>query len=250
VRQCHRAAVHAAPTPLALCAAHATLRWGKDLRVGEMNTISNSGRAGVSDSLAAALWTLDAALEVAATGATGINLHWGDGFSLYAALLRQAGGASIVKPPYYAYLLLQMALGPGSSILRANLQVSQGSKIKAWALHEDGRGGASPIRVVLINKHKHAGCNVAVQLPAAHGGSGYGSGKLIRLLGRQGLSDEWSVSLGNMTYTLGGEPFGHPAGEVVPPEANQASAAGGQPQLRYSMYMPGSSAALLTIPHA
>jgi hypothetical protein len=38
--------------------------WGKPLRVAEMNTISNSGRDGVSNVFSAALWTLDAAFEV------------------------------------------------------------------------------------------------------------------------------------------------------------------------------------------
>jgi hypothetical protein len=40
-----------------------------------MNTISNSGRDGVSNVFAAALWTLDGCFEVAATGAVGVNLH-------------------------------------------------------------------------------------------------------------------------------------------------------------------------------
>jgi hypothetical protein len=73
-----------------------------------MNTISNSGQRGLSNALAAALWTLDGAFEAASAGSVGINLHWGDGLSLYAALLRQGSGSSIVKPPYYAYLLFQV----------------------------------------------------------------------------------------------------------------------------------------------
>lgn len=49
--------------------------FGKPLRVAEMNSISNSGRNGVSNVFSSALWTLDSALEVAQTGAVGINLH-------------------------------------------------------------------------------------------------------------------------------------------------------------------------------
>lgn len=48
-----------------------------------MNTISNSGRLGVSNVFAAALWTLDGAFEVAASGAVGVNLHQGAGQNLY-----------------------------------------------------------------------------------------------------------------------------------------------------------------------
>jgi hypothetical protein len=163
-----------------------------------MNTISNSGQRGLSNSLAAALWTLDTAFEAAAAGATGINLHWGDGASLYAALLRQSKGSrcaacvcarawsgfaaacacvlatarcgmlpghtparrpscaqtlhcahplahrptlahheplpaprSIVKPPYYAYLMFQMALGSGASFMgTAAFMATLGCRLK------------------------------------------------------------------------------------------------------------------------
>ena len=55
---------------------------GKPRRVAEMNSISNSGREGVSNVFASALWTLDASFEVAATGAVGVNLHQGAGQNL------------------------------------------------------------------------------------------------------------------------------------------------------------------------
>lgn len=54
-----------------------TQRYQKALRVAEMNTISNNGLRGVSDTMSGALWALDAAMEVAATGATGVNFHCG-----------------------------------------------------------------------------------------------------------------------------------------------------------------------------
>jgi hypothetical protein len=53
-----------------------------------MNTISNSGRDGVSNVFAAALWTLDASFEVAAAGGIGVNFHQGAGQNLYAAIIR------------------------------------------------------------------------------------------------------------------------------------------------------------------
>jgi hypothetical protein len=56
--------------------------------VAESNSISNSGRPGVSDVFAAALWTLDGSFEVAQAGAVGINFHQGAGQNLYAAIIR------------------------------------------------------------------------------------------------------------------------------------------------------------------
>jgi hypothetical protein len=226
-----------------------------------MNTISNSGREGLSDSLAAALWTLDGALEVANTGAVGINLHWGDGLALYAALLRQKSGAAYVKPTYYAYLLLQMALGSRAQLVKLDLQAIPGAKLKVWPLLDTKSGS---MRIVLINKHANAAAGVSVWLPD----DGYADGKLLRLLGKRGLEDEWGVSLGNMTYNLAGRVFGVPAGEIITREAaglmtggsaranagavvtesGSGEGAAGVPGVKYTVIMPAGSAALLVIP--
>lgn len=206
-----------------------------------MNTISNSGRSGLSDSLAAALWTLDSAFEVANTGSVGINLHWGDGMALYAALLRQASGASIVKPPYYAYLMFQMALGSGARFIGQQTNNRPSTKIKVWPL-EDNK--SKVVRVVIINKHATSGTGVRVELPDV----GYTNGKLIRLLGKRGLTDEWGVSLGNMTYTLTGKPFGYPAGEIIYKQQYQRNTQEKSFPVTYNMYMPPASAALLIVP--
>jgi hypothetical protein len=63
------------PAPPPLNAPPPDPRAQKGLRVAEINSISNSGLKGVSDTMAGALWSLDATLEVAAAGATGVNFH-------------------------------------------------------------------------------------------------------------------------------------------------------------------------------
>jgi hypothetical protein len=67
--------MHSRTSSLIMCvstlnALHAfsVSRYNKPLRVAEMNTISNSGRSGVSNAFAAALWSLDSTFEVAAAG--------------------------------------------------------------------------------------------------------------------------------------------------------------------------------------
>lgn len=211
--------------------------------MAEMNTISNSGKPGISNSLAAALWTLDGAFEVAATGAAGINLHWGDGLALYAALLRQDGGKSIIKPPYYAYLLFQMALGSGAAFMsRPFFQATPTARVKVWALKDPATGAA---RVVLINKDATAGGGIVLRFPA---NTGYKDGKLLRLVGQKGLEDQWSVSLGGMTYAIGGKPFGVPEGEMVVQSTGGSSQQGleGYP-VSYTVSLPPASAALLIL---
>ncbi len=90
-----------------------------DLRVGEANTISDSGKVGVSDTFAAALWSLDSSFEAAAAGAIGMNFHQGNGGSIYAAVLRPTGPDGklqppIVRPQWYGFLMFQMAANRGS----------------------------------------------------------------------------------------------------------------------------------------
>ena len=89
-----------------------------------MNTISNSGRRGVSDVFSAALWTLDGSFEVAQGGGVGVNFHQGAGQNLYAAIIRCVRGTN------------RRSLAALGSLLRV-LQGAGGSKPK-WCA-EEGR---------------------------------------------------------------------------------------------------------------
>jgi hypothetical protein len=217
-------------------------RYNKQVRVAEMNSISNSGRRGVSNSFAAALWSLDGTLETAAAGAIGVNFHWGQGATVYTAIIRRKAPdgtilAPLVMTPFYAYLMFQIAVGSGSSFMQQDLKVSQGGRLKVWPLREKASG---TIRVVMINKHASAGSRVVVQLSQ----KGYGEGKLIRMISRNGL---WTtmgtdVTIGNVTYQVGGTPLGVPTGERV----TRTWPANGRVQ--YTVYVPAASAALLVLP--
>lgn len=97
--------------------------WGKALRVGEMNTISNNGRRGVSDTLAGALWSLDAMMEVAASGATGVNFHCGRRL-LGAGAAGWAGGLVAVPRRCVGRKLLGLQLSAGHRPLLARVPAS------------------------------------------------------------------------------------------------------------------------------
>jgi hypothetical protein len=83
-----------------------------------MNTISNSGRLGVSNVFAAALWTLDGAFEVAASGAVGVNLHQGAGQNLYTGGgltcvdRMESAGARLPGSPSHVALMLESLVLP------------------------------------------------------------------------------------------------------------------------------------------
>ncbi|KAI8464316.1 MAG: glycoside hydrolase superfamily [Monoraphidium minutum] len=213
-------------------------RHQKGLRVAEMNTISNSGRRGVSDTLGGALWTLDAALEAAAAGATGTNFHWGAGQTTYTAVIRRTadGKPPMVKPAFYAYLLLQMALSTGSRILpdcRVALEAGRPGALKVWPLVRAADGGA---RAVLINKHATA----AASLRLAFNRGALGGAKLLRLdAPAGGLWAAGDVRIANMSYGWEGiKMFGTPYAELLQPELD----AGGNSV--YTIALPPASAAL------
>jgi hypothetical protein len=120
------------------------------------------------------------------------------------------------------------------------------ARSQVWPLRDTATGAG---RIVLLNKDAHTTAGLVLRFPAS---SGYGDGKLIRLVGARGLAEEWSVSLGNMTYKIGGKPFGVPAGEVVVQAPPYDSGGGGPDLSRYSqsytVVMPPGSAALLILP--
>jgi hypothetical protein len=120
--------------------------YGKPLRVAEINTISNSGKRGVSDVFASALWTLDASFEVAQGGGIGVNFHQGAGQNLYAAVIRwyDANNKLIppqIRPPFYGMLMFQQAVRGGSRLMNTGgLQDAKNGAnklLKVWPLMDN-----------------------------------------------------------------------------------------------------------------
>lgn len=226
-------------------------RYSKGLRVAEMNSISNNGRRGVSDALGGALWALDAALEAAAAGATGVNFHWGSGANVYSAVIRRTkdGKPPIVRPAFYAYALLQMALAGGGARVhpdapeRLVVESAAGGRagaLKVWPLQVPSTGG---VRAVVINKDAAVPALVTVTFNRGD----LGDGRLVRLAARGGgLGATGGVRLGGVAYADEGvATLGTPRVEAVP-RAGGASGGGGGSSSRYEVYLPPASAALLT----
>lgn len=207
-----------------------------------MNTISNSGRWNVSDVFSAALYTVDAALEVAAAGGLGINLHWGAGQNLYSPIMKSKDMETghvmpfTTRPPLYGYLLLQKALATGSRFLAKGSSTTP-SYIKIWPLQDVKTGH---LRFVIIHKNVNGAVNVDLQLTGT-GNVQYGNATISRLVaaGSNPLHAKKGISLAGLTYSasnLGG------IGKVVT-EKVQASRS-----KVYRVYMPIASAALVVIP--
>jgi hypothetical protein len=124
----------------AVAAAHAH---HLPFRLDELNSASCSGKWGVSNTFASALWILDTLFDLAREGVDGVNVHTFPG-AAYAPLQR-----GVVRPEYYGMLLFAQAFPAGAHLLP--VRVSPAGPLKVWAT--EGHG----IRVVLINKDpRHA----------------------------------------------------------------------------------------------
>lgn len=218
-------------------------KYNLGLRIGESNTISNSGKAGVSDAFAAALWSLDSTFEAAAAGAIGMHFHQGNGGAYYSAVLRPKGPNGqllppVVRPQWYGFLMFQQAVRTGSRFV--NKQISSPTNmIKVWPV-QDLKDGS--LRIIIINKTPDTPATVTVTVPSSQ----YGTATLTRLQAAGGLAATSGVTLGGMSYIPGTASEGGTRQlESVVRVLQKASGS-----LDYTVPMPAGSAALLTVPQA
>ncbi|HWF53053.1 MAG TPA: glycosyl hydrolase family 79 C-terminal domain-containing protein [Solirubrobacteraceae bacterium] len=204
-------------------------RDGAAFRFDEMGSVSCNGRAGVSDTLASALWVLDALFAAAATGADGVNLHTFPGSLDQLFDVRRAGGhwVASVSPLYYGALMFAQAAPAGARIL----PVSSGDPgaVRGWAT----RAPDGTIRVLLINDGLVLAANATV---AVDGGRGPGALERLRA----------ASAYATRGVTLGGQSFGAgtTTGVLRAPVPQSVRPRGG----RYAFSVPPGSAALLTLP--
>ncbi len=157
----------------AVAAAH---QYGIPFRMGEMNSLSIGGEAGISNAFESALWAIDSMFEYANASVDGVNWHGGgdSAYTYFDILSTQAGGVSrftlaTVNPLYYGLLFFQAATGNGAHLLPVTLDTQ--ANLKAWATID---ASGTP-RLVLINKDENITGTVDITL------SGYSHAQIYRL---------------------------------------------------------------------
>jgi hypothetical protein len=204
-------------------------RNGAAYRIDEMGSVTCNGRRGVSDTLASALWVMDALFTLAGDGVDGVNLHSypNSDNGLFDFSTAHGHPRASVHPLYYGALMFAQAAPAGSRLLRV-VSHSQGP-LRAWAtLAPDHR-----VRVLLINDSLSSSAAAVVRTPVAPGPA-----SLERL--RAGSAYATSG------VTLGGRTFGaSTATGVLAPALPQAVTPRGG---TYSVALGAGSAALLTLP--
>jgi hypothetical protein len=204
-------------------------RDGADFRVDEMGSVTCNGTPGVSDTMASALWVMDALFSLARSGVDGVNLHSypGSDNGLFDFTQIHGRWQATVHPLYYGALMFAQAAPAGSRLL----QVATGSQdqVRAWATID----ARHVVRVLLINDGLSGQVNSVVHAPA-----GYGSAPAsLERLSAPGASAKRGIK-------LGGRQFGTTSTGVLPaPLVGTVSAHAGA----YSVNLPASSAALLVL---
>jgi hypothetical protein len=204
-------------------------RNGARYQIDEMGSISCNGRAGVSNTLASALWVMDSLFTIDADDVDGVNLHsYPNSVNGLFDFARSHGAwQGTVRPLYYGALMFAQAAPAGSRLLR----ISSGSQssLRAWAtLAPDHR-----TRVLVINDSLTSSALALIRLPGRSGPAG---------LERLGARSAYATG----GITLGGESFGATTSTgVLPAPVPQdiVPHAGA-----YGVTLPAGSAALLTLP--
>ena len=196
-------------------------------RVDEMQSASCSGKPGVSNTFAAALWVLDTLFNFASVGVDGINVHSlpHAAYELFTFTHKHAEWSAFVHPEYYGMLMFAQAFVPGARLLPTS--VSPNGALKVWAT----RDAQFHTRVVVINKDLSNSYLLHLQV------AGFSHAAKLEWLQAPSASSTDGV-------TLGGQSFGDSTrtGVLGSPQTQTVSPLLGQ----YTITVPPASAVMLT----
>jgi hypothetical protein len=135
---------------------------GLPFRLGEMNSVSCAGTAGVSNTFASALWALDTLFNLASVGVDGVNFHTlpSSGYELFTFAHTNGVWEAFVHPEYYGMLMFTQAAPPGSHLLPVN---APDGPVKVWATSTPN----GMTHIVLINKSMTDGQDVQLSMENA-----------------------------------------------------------------------------------
>lgn len=205
-------------------------RSGATFRIDEMGSVTCNGRPGVSNTMASALWVLDALFAVAGQGVDGVNLHTypKSDNGLFDLARSHGRWTATAHPLYYGALMFAQAAPAGSRLLRVLAASSNG--IRAWAT----LGADHRVRVLVINDGLTSAALAQVHAPPGYGAS---SASIERLRAPS------AYATGDVT--LGGKGFGRitSSGTLASTMPDTATPRGGA----YAVALPPASAALLTL---
>lgn len=162
-------------------------------RMTECNSCYGGGRAGVSDTLAAALWGVDYMFQLAAAGYSGCNFHGGTG-GPYSPLVEDGRGVMTynARPLYYG--MLMFALG-GRGEMVPSILMQPNLNLNAYT----ATGPHRELQITVINKEPNTSVDIDITLDRR-----YNKGSVIRLTG-SGIASKTGITLGGSTVSSSGD---------------------------------------------
>ncbi len=209
--------------------------YGLPLRLDETNSVSCHGKAGVSDSFAAALWGLDVLFTLAHAGLRGVNFHIYDldrspgHYNPIVSMVQRTAPttwvyATTVRPLYYAMLLFRNAVGYRFlSVTMSNARAN----IKAYAVSD-----RTTVRVFVLNKDTNAAGSVIIAPSRVRGTA------TITYLRAPTLSSTTETTLGGQVVDRGTGTFPHPHTLTLKPDPVSGA---------YRVPIPVASVAMVTL---
>ena len=211
--------------------------YGVPVRAGEMNSVSCSGLAGVSNTFASSLWVLDSLFELDKAGAAGMNLHTGSTTSGTADLPYNAfyvnGSQVQVRPIYYGMLMFAEAIQNSAALIPVATTVTGTQNVKIWGtLDMNGKA-----HIVVIEKDLDSGSQT-VSINFDRMATAAGELTQLQTTSSAGIAATDHVVLHGQTFdgTIDGHLVGQPVSSSITP-VNGA----------YTVTVPDGSAAVLTI---
>ena len=166
-------------------------------RISECGSFSRGGILGVSNSLGAALWSLDFMFTIAEDGGQGVNFHGGDK-SPYSPINNNGTTITAVGPEFYAMKLFSL-IPKGGSVVPATVSLDTNASFTAYGV----RGVNRTITALLSNKEVNDTISASVNL-----GPHVSRVALISLTAPN-LFDSTGLMLGGATINTNGTWFGH-----------------------------------------
>ncbi len=233
---CEKPRSHGYPTIARLLSRQASAGLGKDVasavavahraglkfRLTEINSVTCSGKAGVSNTFATALWAPDALFSLMRAGVDGVNLHArADASNAPFSITRRGLQA---RPLLYGLTLFTRTLGPDAGLVRLHLSAPRRLNLSAWAVRVRGGG----LHVLVIDKSGDS-ARVDLRLPAT------GPATVQRLLA--------PLARSRSGVTLNGQELGSDGAWTGTPRTESITRSSGG----YELTMPRLSAALVGV---
>ncbi|KAF5026963.1 hypothetical protein F66182_993 [Fusarium sp. NRRL 66182] len=132
-------------------AAYSTAQ-GVPYILGESNSLFGHGVVGTSDTFAAALWNIDYTLYSAQTNITNIGFHQAFGWR-YSAWrpIPAFGHPAGVLPSYYAWWLVQKALGASNGSSKQVEAIVTDDRLTVYGVYEAGKTRGALSSLIVLN---------------------------------------------------------------------------------------------------